>query len=195
MKISKYVYFLLNSRVYFLSSPFTLTMRVHGVYDSNPISAVERRHPRLPREGATNYKQCSRPWTFLTAVVPLMLLQAAAATSAGRQTTAFPPLVGRHRRRRAAEQAGPDQRGGREDGAHARRLRLRLRSSARSRSFALTKSVPPSLRRPSASSVIIGGDSPLRLRRRCFGVCRCRTGWERSYNLQDISISGHLMGM
>ena len=32
-----------------------------------------------------------------------------------------PPLVGRlrHRRRRAAEQAGPDQRGGREDGAHA----------------------------------------------------------------------------
>ena len=69
-----------------------------------------------------------------------------------------------------------------------RRLRLRLQSFARSRSFALTNpSVPPS----SASSVIIGGDSPLRLRRRCFGVCRCRTGWERRYNLQDISISGH----
>ena len=156
------------------------------------------RHPRLPREGATNYKQCSRPWTFLTAVVPLMLLQAAAATSAGRQTTAFPPLVGRlhHRRRRAAEQAGPDQRGGREggreDGARAEEEEEAQAPASIVRSVAVVR---PYEVRPSASSVIIGGDSPLRLRRRCFGVCRCRTGWERRYNLQDISISVHLTGM
>ena len=171
----------------------------HDVKDSNPISALEKRHPRLPREGATNYKQCSRPWTFLTAVVPLMLLQAAAAAaSAGSRPTTALPLLAASATAAGGQLNKPAQT--REEGGRTvrtrrrrrRRLRLRLRSFARSRSFALTNpSVPPS----SASSVIIGGDSPLRLRRRCFGVCRCRTGWERSYNLQDISISGHPMGM
>ena len=142
----------------------------HDVQDTNPISAVETRHPRLPREGATNYKQCSRPWTFLTAVVPLMLLQAAAATSAGsRPTTALPLLAASAAGGQLNKPAHTREEGGRTERARRRRLRLRLRSSARSRSFALTKS---------ASSVIIGGDSPLRLRRRCFGVCRCRTGCE-----------------
>ena len=114
---------------------------------------------------------------------------------AGRRPPSLPLLAATAAGGQLNKPAQTREEGGREDGARAEEEAPAPASIVRSVAVVRPYEVHPSLRRPSASSVIIGGDSPLRLRRRCFGVCRCRTGWERSYNLQDISISGHPTGM